>query len=228
MTSYFAAESTKQLQLLKFHMKRMEDNFENIVAENGNLTNLTKAQSIFTSMQMSSCRRFPFEGPLGEYLYKEEAADYPVQLSKPDLERMSPDALQELCKQFAFSCRRKYMRFRQTSKQEIVDRLHEAIQRRAAFSKYPMGSCAKDKQCPLKHSSCRSAAVDSNAKRCSCKRGYCFRTSNAGDYKCHKPKGRNRNRAINALLQWTRRMELRLGLVARELKKIDFSGRMSD
>jgi len=222
MASHYAAESSNQIELLKFHLKRMEENFDNLQTENGNLSDLTKAQDVFKRMQLASCRRFPFQGKLGAYLYKDEAADYPVKFTREDLESMEDAQLQSLCTNFTFSCKRKYtsMFGRSTSQKEIIDRLHEAIQRRAATSEYPMGSCTKDKQCPLQYSSCQQNALNADSL-CTCQKGYCFRVSKSGELKCRKPKGKDRNRAINALSQWVSRTELRLGLLVSQLKKLN-------
>eukprot|EP00931_Biecheleriopsis_adriatica_P056317 TRINITY_DN33369_c0_g1_i1.p1 TRINITY_DN33369_c0_g1~~TRINITY_DN33369_c0_g1_i1.p1 ORF type:complete len:1179 (+),score=278.54 TRINITY_DN33369_c0_g1_i1:83-3538(+) len=225
LTSHFAKVATKQLTLLKFHIKRLRDNLEAIAEEhgNGNLTELAKTRSILKRMQGASCRRFPFQGIVGSYLFEEQAEDYPerLRLSREELESKTDSELKEICEIFTFTCGRKYLGALgfTVERQTIIDRLSEAIKRRAATAEYDLGTCTKDKQCLMENTVCGDDATLAGGKRCMCKPGYCHRERKDGTSKCRQPKGKAMNKALNALQQWVRRTELRIGLVVRKLRK---------
>mmetsp|Transcript_119554 Transcript_119554/g.187532 ORF Transcript_119554/g.187532 Transcript_119554/m.187532 type:complete len:399 (-) Transcript_119554:15-1211(-) len=81
LAHHYVSEVKQKLALLRRHIEMLDSHLQNIeeeAPEGISLSDFKAAREIFKKMQTSSCRRYPFEGSVGKYLYDEDEIDHPI------------------------------------------------------------------------------------------------------------------------------------------------------
>jgi hypothetical protein len=221
-TGQYINEASKQLELLRFHLARMQDNFDTLELEDKNLTQLAKVQTAFKKMENTICDKYPFSpgDTVNDAILNagEIEKETPMPISKEQLMNMSTSELMELCANYTFQCSRENAFWR--TKEWITDRLATAMANGQATRSHVWGSCTKSKQCHEPGTSCQWSEFEKRY-RCMCARNSCYRMQSSGQHGCVKADGTSKKRAFKTLTNWIDRTELRIGLYAHQLKEFN-------
>jgi hypothetical protein len=221
-TGSYLNEASKQLQLLRFHLTRMRDNFDTLQSQDTNFTKLPKVKKAYKTMEKSTCDKTPFEpgdAVVNAVLAGGDIQEGPEPLTKNQLLQMPRNEIEKLCLNYTFSCDKTKITFWRT-KEWIAERVAKAMADGHATWTNVWGACTKNKQCHEPGTSCQWSNHEKR-HRCMCSRKYCYRNTDVTTHRCVKADGKSKERAFGVLQTWIERTELRVGLYANQLKQIN-------